>query len=290
LVPVEVLLPSTLDQALGTLAEQPHARPIAGGTDLMVELNRGDERPEAILDVSRLTELGTWQRNGREFLGAEVTYSRILADSPVDDALTEAARAVGSPQIRNRGTVGGNLGTASPAGDLIPVLAARDADIELVSAAGSRSLPWHEFLTGPKTTAIAPGELIAGASWPTPAGPSTFAKVGIRSAMVISICSVCVQVDEGARTVRVAIGSVGPTVLRAPDAEGFARDAIEDAGGWEDPSRRPGETAAARFGELVAAAARPIDDVRGTADYRRHAVRVLARRAFTRTLERRFGG
>jgi CO/xanthine dehydrogenase FAD-binding subunit len=290
LVPVEVLLPSTLDQALGTLAEHPHARPIAGGTDLMVELNRGDERPEAILDVSRLTELGTWQRNGREFLGAEVTYSRILADSPVDDALTEAARAVGSPQIRNRGTVGGNLGTASPAGDLIPVLAARDADIELVSAAGSRSLPWHEFLTGPKSTAIAPGELIAGASWPTPAGPSMFAKVGIRNAMVISICSVCVQVDEGARTVRAAIGSVGPTVLRATDAEAFARDAIEEAGGWGDPSRRPGETAAARFGELVAAAARPIDDVRGTADYRRHAVRVLAQRAFTRTLEHRLGG
>ncbi len=289
-MPVEVLLPSTLDQALGTLAEQPHARPIAGGSDLMVELNRGDERPEAILDVSRLAELGTWQRNGREFLGAGVTYSRILADSPGDDGLTEAARAVGSPQIRNRGTVGGNLGTASPAGDLMPVLAARDADIELVSAAASRSLSWREFLTGPKTTALTPGELIAGASWPTPSGPSTFAKVGIRNAMVISICSVCVQVDEGARAVRVAIGSVGPTVLRAPDAEAFARDAIEEAGGWDDPSRRPGELAAARFGQFVAAAARPIDDVRSTADYRRHAVRVLAQRAFTRTLERRLEG
>jgi CO/xanthine dehydrogenase FAD-binding subunit len=290
LVPVEVLLPGTLDQALGSLAERPHARPIAGGTDLMVALNRGDERPEAIVDVSRLAELESWHRNGRVVLGAGVTYSRVLADSPGDDALTEAARAVGSPQIRNRGTVGGNLGTASPAGDLIPVLAARDADIELVSAVGRRSLPWHEFLTGPKTTAIVPGELIAGASWPTPTGPSTFAKVGPRNAMVISICSVCVQVDEGARAVRVAIGSVGPVVLRAPDAEAFAHDAIEEAGGWGDPSRRPAETAAARFGELVAAAARPIDDVRSTAAYRRHAVRVLAARALTRTLGRRLGG
>ena len=289
-MPVEVLLPSTLDQALGILAERPHARPIAGGTDLMVALNRGAERPEAIVDVSRLPELEAWERNGREFLGAGVTYSRILGDSPGDDALPEAARAVGSPQIRNRGTVGGNLGTASPAGDLIPVLATRDADVELVSSAGRRSLPWHEFLTGPKTTAIAPGELIAGASWPTPAGPSTFAKVGPRNAMVISICSVCVQVDETAETVRVAIGSVGPVVLRAPRAEAFARDAIGEADAWGDPSRPVGETVAARFGELVAAAARPIDDVRSTADYRRHAVRVLAARALTRTLGRRLGG
>lgn len=289
-MPVEVLLPSTLDQALGILAERPHARPIAGGTDLMVALNRGAERPEAIVDVSRLPELEAWERNGREFLGAGVTYSRILGDSPGDDALPEAARAVGSPQIRNRGTVGGNLGTASPAGDLIPVLATRDADVELVSSAGRRSLPWHEFLTGPKTTAIAPGELIAGASWPTPAGPSTFAKVGPRNAMVISICSVCVQVDETAETVRVAIGSVGPVVLRAPRAEAFARDAIGEADAWGDPSRPVGEAVAARFGELVAAAARPIDDVRSTADYRRHAVRVLAARALTRTLGRRLGG
>ena len=264
-------------------------RPIRSG-DLAATGIRGAERPEAIVDVSRLPELEAWERNGREFLGAGVTYSRILGDSPGDDALPEAARAVGSPQIRNRGTVGGNLGTASPAGDLIPVLATRDADVELVSSAGRRSLPWHEFLTGPKTTAIAPGELIAGASWPTPAGPSTFAKVGPRNAMVISICSVCVQVDETAETVRVAIGSVGPVVLRAPRAEAFARDAIGEADAWGDPSRPVGEAVAARFGELVAAAARPIDDVRSTADYRRHAVRVLAARALTRTLGRRLGG
>lgn len=289
MVPVEVLLPGTLDQALGTLADRPHARPIAGGTDLMVALNRGAERPEAIVDVSRLAELAIWHRNGREFLGAGVTYSRILADTPGDDALPQAARAVGSPQIRNRGTVGGNLGTASPAGDLIPVLAARDADIELVSAVGRRSLPWHEFFIGPKTSAIAPGELIAGASWPTPNGPSTFAKVGPRNAMVISICSVCVQVDEEHQMVRVAMGSVGPVVLRAPQAETFASEAIGEAGAWGDPSRPLGETDAARFGEQVAAAARPIDDVRGTAIYRRHAIRVLAARAFTRTLARRRG-
>ena len=199
--------------------------PIAGGTDLMVAMNRGSERPGTIVDLTRLDELGGWSRNGRERLGAGVTYARIEADGDPDDALVQAARAVGSPQIRARGTVGGNIGTASPAGDLLPVLAARDADIELVSAAGRRSLPWHAFLTGPKRTAIAPGELIAGASWASSAGPSVFAKVGPRNAMVISICSVCVQLDDDAHTVRVAMGSVGPTVLRAPEAEAFAQAA-----------------------------------------------------------------
>ncbi|MGH2539481.1 MAG: FAD binding domain-containing protein, partial [Actinomycetota bacterium] len=197
---MDVLLPSTLDEALEAVAERPDARPIAGGTDLMVELNRGDERPDAIVDISRVAELGRWSRpdegnrsagddpDDREFLGAGVTYSRILAEARRDDALPQAARAVGSPQIRNRGTVGGNLGTASPAGDLLPVVAARDADIELASATGRRSLPWHEFLTGLKTTAIAPGELITGVRWRRPDGPSVFAKGGPRNAMVISIC------------------------------------------------------------------------------------------------------
>jgi CO/xanthine dehydrogenase FAD-binding subunit len=291
---VDVLLPSTLDEALEALAERPDARPIAGGTDMMVELNRGAaERPEAILDLSRVAELGRWPAGHgggpaeREFLGAGVTYSRILAESRRDGALRQAARAVGSPQIRNRGTVGGNLGTASPAGDLLPVVAARDADVELVSATARRTVPWHAFLTGPKTTAIEPGELIAGVRWRRPDGPSVFAKVGPRNAMVISVCSVCVQVDEASGSVRVAMGSVGPTVLRAPDAEVFARDAIAEAGAWEDPTQPLEQDVAGRFGELVAGAVRPIDDVRGTATYRRHAVRVLAARALHRVLGER---
>ncbi len=293
---MDVLLPSTLDEALEALAERPEARPIAGGTDLMVELNRDAGRPEAIVDLSRVAELGRWPASDggdvsddREFLGAGVTYSRILAESPHDDALPQAARAVGSPQIRNRGTVGGNLGTASPAADLLPVVAARDADVELVSATERRSLPWHQFLTGPKTTAIARGELIAGVRWRRPDGPSVFAKVGPRNAMVISICSVCVQVDEEHEAIRVSMGSVGPMVLRAPDAEAFAHDAVAETGGWEQPARPLARGISRRFGELVADAVRPIDDVRGTAAYRRHAVRVLAARALDRVFGERRG-
>jgi len=284
---VNVLLPATLDEALQALADRPDARPIAGGTDLMVALNRGDERPDAIVDLTRIAELGEWSRNGRELVGAGVTYSRILAESSHDDALSQAARAVGSPQIRNRGTLGGNIGTASPAGDLLPVLAARDAEIELVSASGRRWLPWHAFFTGPKTTAIEPAELIAGATWRAPTGPSVFSKVGPRNAMVISICSICVQLDEEAEAVRVAMGSVGPVVLRAPDAETFAAGAIAEAGGWGDPSRPVDDAALARFGASAGDAVRPIDDVRGTASYRRHAVGVLASRALARALAQR---
>lgn len=279
---MDVVLAATLDEALDAMAEAPDARAIAGGTDLMVAMNRGSERPGTIVDLTRLDELGDWSRNGRERVGAGVTYARIEADGDPDDALVQAARAVGSPQIRARGTVGGNIGTASPAGDLLPVLAARDAEIELVSTAGRRSLPWHAFLTGPKRTAIAPGELIAGASWAPSPGPSAFAKVGPRNAMVISICSVCVQLDDDARTVRVAMGSVGPTVLRAPEAEAFARAAIEGSGS-------PGEADLVRFGELAAEAVQPIDDVRGTAAYRRHAVSVLATRLLGRALTAREG-
>jgi len=286
---MDVVLPLTLGEALEAMSERADPRPIAGGTDLMVAMNRGLERPGTVVDLTRIDELLGWTRNGREHLGAGVTYARIEADADPDDALLQAARAVGSPQIRARGTVGGNIGTASPAGDLLPVLAARDADIDLVSTSGRRSVPWHAFVTGPKRTALQAGELIAGASWASPSGRSVFAKVGPRNAMVISICSVCVQLDDDARTVRIAMGSVGPTVLRAPEAEAFAQAAIDEGGGWDDPSRPPRAAALRRFGELAAEAARPIDDVRGTAAYRRHAVSVLASRLLERAIALRPG-
>ena len=286
---MDVVLPLTLGEALEAMSERADPRPIAGGTDLMVAMNRGRERPGTVVDLTRIDELSGWAHNGQEHLGSGVTYARIEADADPDDALLQAARAVGSPQIRARGTVGGNIGTASPAGDLLPVLAARDADIELVSTSGRRSVPWHAFFTGPKRTALQAGELIAGASWASPSGPSVFAKVGPRNAMVISICSVCVQLDDDARTVRIAMGSVGPTVLRAPEAEAFAQAAIDEGGGWHDPSRPPRAAALRRFGELAAEAARPIDDVRGTAAYRRHAVSVLASRLLERALALRPG-
>src|SRR5581483_7497855 len=184
------------------------------------------------------------------------------------------------PQIRNRGTLGGNLGTASPAGDSLPVLAAHDAEVVLISAArGERSVPWDAFLVGVKRTSARPDELILGARWRALGGPQSFSKVGTRNAMVIAVVSLCFALDPEARTARVALGSVAPTVVRAPEAEAFLAAAFEDAGVWDDPGAPvPGGTVEA-FAERVVAATRPIDDVRGSAAYRRHAVRVLAQRA-----------
>jgi CO/xanthine dehydrogenase FAD-binding subunit len=286
---MEVFLPRTLEEALEIKARRPEVLPIAGGTDVMVEINFARRRPEGILDVSRLPELLAWRReDGHLFVGAGVTYARILRELPELVALAQASRTVGSPQIRNRGTVGGNLGTASPAGDALPVLACYDAEVIVGSAAGgTRALPWSRFLTGPKRNALRPEELILGARWRVPRGPGSFSKVGIRNAMVIAVASLCLQLDEERRELRVALGSVAPTVVRAPDAEGLARRALQEAGTWEDPALAPPPATSEAFAELVAEAARPIDDVRGTAAYRRHAVRVLARRALSWALAAR---
>lgn len=285
---MEVLLPRTLDDALAMKADRPEAVAIAGGTDLMVDLNFDRRRPALIMDVSRLRELRQWRReNGTLFLGAGVTFGRIIRELPGFRPLIEASRTVGSPQIRNRGTVGGNLGTASPAGDALPVLAVYDADVILVKTGRERALPWHQFMTGPKKTAIAPDELILGVRWRVTRGPGSFSKVGTRNAMVIAVASLCLVMDEDRHTVRVALGSVGPTILRVPDAEGFAGRALADAGVWDDPAIIVPGAVFEDFGERVAAAARPIDDVRGTAAYRRHACGVLARRALRWALDDR---
>ena len=278
---MEVLLPRSLEEALDLAASNPEVVPIAGGTDVMVELNMDLGRPETLMDVSTLPELAEWRRgNGNLFLGAGVTYTRIMRELPEHTALVQASRSVGSPQIRNRGTVGGNLGTGSPAGDALPVLAAWDAEIVLARAGGSiRSVPWRAFLTGVKQTAREPGELILGARWNVPRGPGSFSKIGTRNAMVIAVANLCFQLDEDTRSVRVALGSVAPTVVRVGAAETFAAQALEEAGLWNDAGASLGSDVIDRFGELVAESSRPIDDVRGTSAYRRHAVAVMARRA-----------
>ena len=288
---MDVYLPRTLDEALAVKAEHPDAMPIAGGTDVMVELNFDRHRPEAIVDVSRLRELQEWRwshDDGSVFLGAGVTYARVMRELPGLAPLAQASRTIGSPQIRNRATVGGNLGTASPAGDALPVLAAYDADIALCSAAGGeRALPWHQFHLGVKKTALRPDELILGARWTVLRGPGSFSKIGTRNAMVISVAGLCLVMDEEGRSVRVALGSVAPTIVRAREAEAFAAAAMAEAGAWEDPNAGLPEAALAEFAQRVAEAARPIDDVRGSAAYRRHACRVLATRALSWALEDR---
>src|SRR2546427_5340432 len=182
-----VRFPRAFDESVEMKAAAPAAMPIGGGTDIMVELNFDRRRPATILDVSRLPELRTWRKeDGAFFLGAGVTYARIVNDLTMFPTLMQASRTVGSPQIRNRGTVGGNLGTASPAGDALPVLAAYDAEVVLARAGGvPRALPRPQLLVGPKKTVIAPDELILGAWWEIARGPGSLSKVRTRHAMVI---------------------------------------------------------------------------------------------------------
>jgi CO/xanthine dehydrogenase FAD-binding subunit len=276
---MEFLQPRSMHDALAVKADGPESVPIAGGTDVMVELNFDRRRPEAVLDLSRVGELAAWDRqDGRLRVGAGVTYTRAIAELAGDlPGLAIAARTVGSPQIRNRGTIGGNLGSASPAGDCHPPLLATGAEVEVASTGGSRRIPIDQFFTGPKTSALAPDELICAVHLPAAPGPQQFAKIGTRNAMVIAVCSFALALDPGRGRVGTGIGSAGPTPLRARDAEAFLQGVLESEGLWA--SRAPvGDAAAARFGGLVAAAARPIDDVRGTAAYRVHALGVLARR------------
>jgi CO/xanthine dehydrogenase FAD-binding subunit len=278
---VTVACPTRLEAALDALATLPGAHVLAGGTDLMVEVNHGGRRPEAVVAVGRVAELRGWALDdGVLRIGAAVTYTELMGAelARLAPGLADASRTVGSPQIRNAGTIGGNLGTASPAGDTLPVLAALDAEIALASADGVRRLPIDDFITGPKRTALLEGELITAVRVPAavPGDSQEYLKVGTRNAMVIAAASCAVIVEPGARRVRGGLGSVWPRPLRAPDAEAWAREHVDwQSGRLEDP---------AEFGRLVARAALPIDDHRSTEAYRRHAVGVLARRGLERGL------
>src|SRR5262245_26093465 len=263
---MEVLRPRSLAEALVARAEHPTALAIRGGTDVMVELNFDRVRPEAMLDLGEVAELGGWSReDGLLRLGAGLTYAEIEEGELASElpALAEASRTVGSPQIRNRGTLGGNLGTASPAGDALPPLLVGEAEVEVVSTArGTRRIAVRDFLVGPKKNVLEDDELIV-AVLVRPSGSSqTFMKIGPRNAMVIAVCSLAVAADRERGEIRASFGSAGPV-------PGFVRVALEDSEALPD---------------AVAAACSPIDDVRGTADYRRHALRVLARRAVDRCL------
>ena len=256
---MEVLTPSTLDEALALKAERPDAVPIQGGTDVMVELNFDRGRPPALLNLNEVPELRGWSREGVELrLGSGMTYTEAMELADPLLALAEASRTVGGPQIRNRGTLGGNLGTASPAGDALPPLLAYGAQVEVASTRGSRLVPMQQFLVGPKRNALEPDELIVAVRLVVPGPRQTFMKVGPRNAMVIAVVSLALVIDDG--DAWASYGSAGPVpglVVGPADAD---------------------------FAERVAYAASPIDDVRGTARYRRHALRVLTERALERCL------
>ncbi len=265
---MEVVHPADLDEAVGALAAHPGATLLAGGTDLMVEVNFDQIRPEVVVALRRLDDI---QDVSRRRIGAGVTFRRL--ESGDHNALAQLARTIGSPQIRAAGTIGGNIGTASPAGDSLPFLAGLDAEIELHSTSGTRRLRWDDFFTGVKRTARRPDELITAAVLPEDLPDfQEFAKIGQRSAMVISIVSACVFRWRDGRT-RVALGSVGPTAIRARRAEEMISEETD-----------PGQAALEEFARLVAREVNPITDHRGTDDYRRHASGVLARRLLERCL------
>jgi len=278
---MSVLIPTTLAEALTAASANPAATVLAGGTDLMVEVNEGRRVVAEVITVNRVAELRSWTHDpaaGVLRIGAGVTWAELEAEPFTEwvPALAQAARTVGSPQIRHAGTIGGNIATCSPAGDGLPPLAALGAVVHLASAGAERDVPFAEFMTGPKRTVRQPGELITAVTVPLVRGFQGYAKVGVRNAMVISTASAALVADRDGRSIRLALGSVGPTILRCPEAEAAAAAGVD----WQ--AGAVSAAVVAEFADLARAAARPIDDHRSTAAYRRHAVGVLAGRLLRR--------
>lgn len=255
-----------LDEVLEAKEARPDSQFLAGGTDLMVEVNLAHHRPDSIISLRRVDELKA-STAGR--IGAGVTWQQLEGSG--FSGLAQAARTVGSPQIRAAGTIGGNVATASPAGDGLPWIAAADASIVVASKArGERVVPWREFFTGVKRTSLADDEVIVAVEIPDDLPTDQeFAKVGSRNAMVISTVSCLVM--KGDDGYRVALGSVAPTPLRAERAEAMLNAEIN-----------PSDAALTEFARIVSEEVAPITDHRSTEGYRRHASGVLARRLVER--------
>ena len=286
--PVPVLTPSTVDQVLAHLAERPDALLLSGGTDVMVEINMAHRKaPAEIVALRRVQELQVWRHNpsadgigGTVTIGSGVPYAEMEHGRLAEllPALAEAARTVGSPQIRAAGTLGGNLGTCSPAGDGLPVLYALDAIVHLRSIGGGRDVPVEDFMVGVKKNVLEPGELITGVTMPVRRGWQGYSKVGVRNAMVIATASACLAMDRDLGAVGVALGAVGTTILRCRDAESWLAGELDLTADALEIS----DALAREFGQRAAADARPIDDHRSTAAYRSHAVAVLSSRLLRR--------
>jgi len=273
-----VLLPKTLAEATAMLADDTSATLLSGGTDLMVEINFNHRKPDSVIALRHVEELQSWsinEKDGTVFIGASVPY-KTMETGPLATAipaLAQAARTVGSPQIRAAGSIGGNLGTCSPAGDSLPVLSALNAVVHLSSTAGSRNVSFADFMVGPKRNNRLPGEIITGVTLPICNGRQGYAKVGVRNAMVISVASACFALQDN--TARIALGSVGPIIIRCVEAEAYLNSVLASGADITDE-------VATEFGRIVSSESRPIDDHRSTAAYRRHAVGVLARRLVLR--------
>lgn len=279
---MSVVNASSIGEALDALAQFSEATVIHGGTDVMVEVNFGRRAPRHVVSLHGISELNEWRRTAYDtvFIGAGVPY-RLMESGEIAEmfpALAEAARTVGSPQIRARGTLGGNLGTCSPAGDGLPVLAALDGVVHLASHSGEREMPFVDFMVGVKRNALRPAEIITGVTLPIRRGFQGYSKVGVRNAMVISIASACLVFDRDVKRVSLALGAVAPTVVRCTAAEDLVNSHLA-----QHESVTP--ELIDEFSRLAVQSANPITDHRSTADYRRHAVSVLSRRLLERTFD-----
>ena len=278
-----VLIPRSVDELVEIFQDHPTAKLLAGGTDYMVEVNLHGRKPETMISLRQVKELTEWSvrpTQSRITIGAGVPYAdlEIGEIARLVPALAQAARTVGSPQIRAAGTIGGNLGTCSPAGDSLPVLAALNATIHVIGPDGNRDIEFVNFMVGVKKNSLLPSEFVHSVSLPIVEGWQGYAKVGTRNAMVISTASACLVRDSDEGFVSIALGSVGPTIIRAHDAEAWLMKATSLRDGAQlEPS------IAQEFGRRVAQESRPIDDHRSTAEYRRHAVGILAQRLLLRS-------
>jgi carbon-monoxide dehydrogenase medium subunit len=276
--------PASLGEACELMAHhRGKARPLAGGTDLLVNMKKNVVSPERLVSLGRIPELSRLERSdGTLWVGAGVTVSDIAASAAAAKdvpALSQGARALGTPLIRNLATIGGNIGSARPAADLPPALIVYDAVLVLQSAAGERRLPIGEFFKGPGLTAAREDELITAVAVQVPSGytGAGYLNLGVRKAQDCNIVNVAsfLELDERAeiiRSARIALGSVGPTPLRSPSAENVLI------------GQKPAETL---FEEAAQAARRdctPILDFRGSAEYRREMVGVLVRRTLAMAL------
>jgi CO/xanthine dehydrogenase FAD-binding subunit len=280
---VHVLIPRNVDELVEVFQNHPSAKLLAGGTDFMVEVNLHGRKPDTMISLRQVKELSEWSvrpSQARITIGAGVPYAEMEVGeiARLVPALAQAARTVGSPQIRAAGTLGGNLGTCSPAGDSLPVLAALNATIHVIGPEGNRDIDFVNFMVGVKKNCLQPSEFVHSVSMPIVDGWQGYAKVGTRNAMVISTASACIVRDSDEGFVSIALGSVGPTIIRAHNAEAWLMKTTSLRAGAQLEA-----SVAQEFGRRVSLESRPIDDHRSTADYRRHAIGVLAQRLLTRS-------
>jgi len=280
----DLLMPQTLPEALEMLGDRaPDLTPLAGGTNVIVYMREDRHRYKMLMDVTRLNELhGVRREDGHLVLGSTTTIAELLTDPLIAEygsPLREAAAVFASPLVRNRATVGGNLVDASPAADTAPPLLVMNAEVELASQKGVRRVPLDEFIVGVNETLRQPEELLVSIRWPLPSTRSAdgFSKIGLRKGAVCSVVSAAVMVEKDedglCQSARIALGAVATRPIRAYAAEEILvgqplKPQIIDLAG-----------------QLSAETVSPIDDIRGSADYRRRMVEVLVRRLLSRAAQ-----